>query len=275
MQEIIGAMFDSQLFWGVVTLILAAFAFSGKLSMSASNVLLVLAWIGGCFGIYRSPVLHDWYLTAGACLFLGSILAFTASWIQPLPIEKRGTLSVPSRDSGSDPERPDVHIFEVMLQISHNEEGNLLATGIAQVIRNLGKRPAMNVEVRMWLGYDTKPDMTGPPVISYSMSLLEPGPYNPARNHYTTYLSGAYGQQMQLDEGVNIFPAIGVGEPPPPPTPPPFGRRTYLMGTVAFDDSITGRHYSQTLCFEQPLGWPAGRSFNADGRIYAGMGNCK
>ena len=248
MHEIIGAL-DSQLLWGFVTLVLAAIAFSGKVSPGVSNVLLVVAWAVGCSGIYRSGVLHDWYSTAGTCLFLGGMLAFTASWIQPLPIEKQG----------SDPERPDVHIFDVRLQASHDEEGNLLTTSIAHVIRNLGKRSAMNVEVRMWLGYDTKPDMTGPPVISNSIGLLDSGPYDPARNNYTQYLS---------------LPTT-IGELKVPPTPPPFGRRTYLMGTVAFDDPITERHYSQTLCFEQPFGWPAGQSSDPSVQIFAGMANCK
>lgn len=85
----VGQLFDvldSQLFWGVVTLILAAFAFSGKLSMGASVVFLVLAWLVGCIGIYRSHVIEDWFTLVASCLFLGTLLAILAAWIQPLPI---------------------------------------------------------------------------------------------------------------------------------------------------------------------------------------------
>jgi hypothetical protein len=192
--------------------------------------------------------------------------------------EEQGTRRDPKNSiySGNDPERPDVHIVEADLEVRYDDDENLLiATGIPLIVRNLGKRTAINVEVRMWLGYDTKPDMVGPPVISYSISLLDPGPYNPALNKYTQYLTGASGRRMLFEEGKHAFPPQRVGEPPIPPTPPPFGRRTYLSGTVAFNDPLTERHYSQTVCFEQPFGWPEGRSSGAGGRIYAGMSRCK
>jgi len=90
MHAIISAALDSQLFWGVIALILAAIAFRGKLSVSASNILLVVAWVIVCYGIYRSNVVHDWYVMLGSWLLLGSALAFIASWIQPnLPLKKR------------------------------------------------------------------------------------------------------------------------------------------------------------------------------------------
>jgi hypothetical protein len=61
--------------------------------MSASNSLLVLAWMAGCYGIYRSAFLHDWYSTVGACLLFGSVLAFTASWLHPLSTVKEDETS--------------------------------------------------------------------------------------------------------------------------------------------------------------------------------------
>jgi hypothetical protein len=75
--------FDSQLFWGVITLILAAFAFSGKLSMGGSIIFLALAWVVGCIGIYRTEVIRDWYTMLAFWLFFGGILALLASWLQP------------------------------------------------------------------------------------------------------------------------------------------------------------------------------------------------
>ncbi|HEY3303464.1 MAG TPA: hypothetical protein VGL70_08015 [Candidatus Binatia bacterium] len=83
------AAMDSQLFWGFIGLFLASIALSGKLSMNASYIFLVLAWIVGCFGIYRSGVFSDWHMLLGVWLLLGSALAFTGSWLQPaIPLAK-------------------------------------------------------------------------------------------------------------------------------------------------------------------------------------------
>ena len=200
-------------------------------------------------------------------------------WMRAIDKYREQRAAEPASDaSRTDPERPDVHFFDVKLQINYDEEGNLLATSIAQVIRNLGKRTAIKVEVRMWLGYDAKPDMSGPPpVINYSIPFLEPGPYDPARNNYTTYLSGGWAK-FPRDAGTAILPPFrlsGQGPHTVPPTPPPFGRKTYLIGSLAFDDSLTGRHYNHEVCFEQPFGWPEGRIFGGDGRMAAPISRCE
>ena len=118
----------------------------------------------------------------------------------------------------------------------------------------------------MWLGYDTKPDMTGVPAISDSMALLDAGPYDPVHKNYTHYLSGGW-TRITREPGSPPF-EVAVQ-----PTPPPFGRKTYLVGTVAFGDALTKRRYDQTVCFEQPSGWP-----NAQGLgvvVQAEMNPCK
>jgi len=85
-QQLFSAL-ESQLFWGVIGLILAAIAISGKLSMGVSALLLVLAWGIGCIGIYRIEAIRDWYLMIALCLSLGATLAFLGAWLQPpLPI---------------------------------------------------------------------------------------------------------------------------------------------------------------------------------------------
>lgn len=78
-----GIAMDSQLFWGIVTLVLAAVAFNPKVSMNASNLLLALAWFAGCFGIYRSGVVLNWYQVVAIWFVFGSALAMLASWLQP------------------------------------------------------------------------------------------------------------------------------------------------------------------------------------------------
>lgn len=89
MYDFFGAAMDSQLLWGFIGLFLASIALSGKLSISASYIFLLVAWIVGCFGIYRSGLFSDWHMLLGVWLFLGSALAFTGSWLQPsIPLAK-------------------------------------------------------------------------------------------------------------------------------------------------------------------------------------------
>lgn len=78
-----GAVMDSQLFWGLVTLVLAAVAFSPRISVNASTLLLCVAWVVGCFGIYRTGLLSDWRHMVAAWLFFGGTLAMFAAWLQP------------------------------------------------------------------------------------------------------------------------------------------------------------------------------------------------
>jgi hypothetical protein len=62
-------------------LLLAAFAASGRLSMSLSNFLLAAAFFVGCFGIYRSG--KGIRSSIIPCLLLGIILTSISWWIQP------------------------------------------------------------------------------------------------------------------------------------------------------------------------------------------------
>jgi hypothetical protein len=78
---------ESQLFWGVIGLILAAIAMTGKLSMGASALLLVIAWVFGCIGIYRIEEIRNWYVTIGLWFSLGAALAFLAAWLHPSVLE--------------------------------------------------------------------------------------------------------------------------------------------------------------------------------------------
>ena len=114
MQALASAVLDSQLFWGVVTLLLAAFAFSPKVPMNMSNVLLGLAWLVGCFGMYRSAMFRDWYILIAACLFFGGALALIAFFIQPaLPITSSQPDLRTDNQQTKSPEMPDLHFREV------------------------------------------------------------------------------------------------------------------------------------------------------------------
>jgi hypothetical protein len=74
---------DSQLFWGFVGLVLAAVAMSGKLSMEASALLLAVAWVLGCIGLYRIEAIRDWYTMTALWFSLGAALAFLGASLQP------------------------------------------------------------------------------------------------------------------------------------------------------------------------------------------------
>lgn len=65
----------------IVALVLAAVAISGRFSVTASNVILVLALLVGCFGIFQSGwIVH---LNIICCLILGIALTLISWWIQP------------------------------------------------------------------------------------------------------------------------------------------------------------------------------------------------
>ncbi|MEW6616685.1 MAG: hypothetical protein AB1401_14620 [Thermodesulfobacteriota bacterium] len=73
--------FNSPITWGIIALILAAVTFSGRLSVNFSNVLLILAFLLGCFGISR--IEQGMHLSIIMCLFLGIILTSISWWIKP------------------------------------------------------------------------------------------------------------------------------------------------------------------------------------------------
>src|SRR5438270_364677 len=54
--SIIDALLSSPIFWGVIALVLAAIALSGKFSVNAAKVLLVCAGCAAIYGVYRSGV---------------------------------------------------------------------------------------------------------------------------------------------------------------------------------------------------------------------------
>jgi hypothetical protein len=71
----------SPITWGVVGLIIAAIAFSGMVSMNISYILLFLAFLVGCFGIFR--IGKRIVIRIIWCLLLGIGLALIAYWIKP------------------------------------------------------------------------------------------------------------------------------------------------------------------------------------------------
>jgi hypothetical protein len=77
------AVFNSNIFWGVITLILAALGLSGRLSMKLAEFVLVLAWGLGCFGLWRSGLPRDPKLMGSMCLGLASVLLLLAYWMIP------------------------------------------------------------------------------------------------------------------------------------------------------------------------------------------------
>ena len=63
---------------------------AGKLSVSLSNVLLIVAFGVGCFGIYRSHLgIHS---TIIFCFLLGVVLTSISWWIQPTANKEKGAL---------------------------------------------------------------------------------------------------------------------------------------------------------------------------------------
>jgi len=67
--------------WGVITLILAALAGSGRFGVNLSNILLIFAFLVGCFGIFRST--YGIHISIILSLSLGIILTLISWWIYP------------------------------------------------------------------------------------------------------------------------------------------------------------------------------------------------
>jgi hypothetical protein len=82
----------SPITWGVVGLIIAAIAFSGMVSMNISYILLFLAFLVGCFGIFRAE--KKMLISAMFCLFLGTSLALISYLIKPTQIKQLTTPGV-------------------------------------------------------------------------------------------------------------------------------------------------------------------------------------
>lgn len=89
--ESVEAFFSHSIVWGIITLLLAAAAFSGRLSMTAANVCVVAAWLTGIFGIYRVLAVFNWAYVPHLLftLFLASIWGFAlyafSLWLVVLP----------------------------------------------------------------------------------------------------------------------------------------------------------------------------------------------
>lgn len=70
-----------------ITLILTAIAYSGRVNVTISVILLFLAFLNGSFGIFRSS-LRGYHRFIG-CLILGIGLAVVLWWIQPNPLQPK------------------------------------------------------------------------------------------------------------------------------------------------------------------------------------------
>ena len=65
----------------LLALVLAAFAASGRISINLSNILLILAFLLGCFEIFRLE--QEIHLRIILCLLSGIVLTSISWWIQP------------------------------------------------------------------------------------------------------------------------------------------------------------------------------------------------
>ena len=146
---------------------------------------VVLLWLYYILTTRRvTTQLNSWRMKVP--MFVVEILVFliggafcVGAFILARPVDKSDSTQLEA-----DRERADVHIVQANLVIEHDEDGQLTATGIRLVIRNLGKRAALNVLVRLWLGYDNKPEMTGPVAVWDSINVLDPGPYNAGHDDF-------------------------------------------------------------------------------------------
>lgn len=84
------------LVWGVVTLVMAAIALSGRLSIGAAYIVLVFAWALGSFGVWRSGLLHSPALKIGLSVVLGAALILLSLWLRPITDKAEVRSSPPS-----------------------------------------------------------------------------------------------------------------------------------------------------------------------------------
>ena len=86
------ALLVSPITWGVVALILGAIALSGRLSLSAANAMLIVAWAAAGFGVYRAEaVLHlPWILRSLLTMLAASVFGigfyYLSAWLTPRPV---------------------------------------------------------------------------------------------------------------------------------------------------------------------------------------------
>ena len=90
----ISMLLQSPITWGVVALGFAAIAISGRFSVTLSNIILVIAFFVGCFGIYRSGL--NVYFLIIFCLLLAAMLVFVSWWINPNLHKEQSTQEIPS-----------------------------------------------------------------------------------------------------------------------------------------------------------------------------------
>ncbi len=97
--EKIYALISNPILWGFIALVLAAIAMSGKLSVAFSNLLIVVAFALGCFGIYRLG--QGLHFTIILCLVLGGLLTLVSWWIAPT----QKITSLPAATEVQEPEK--------------------------------------------------------------------------------------------------------------------------------------------------------------------------
>jgi len=204
-----------------------------------------------------------------------AILALGGAWL----FNDRAPAQAPDAKEAIDTERADVRIAESSLFIEHDDRRKLTATGVRLRARNLGRRPALDVYVRLWLGYGGKPNTTVPPQISARVAnVLDPGPDDPKRDVWV-YLSGAFDVRRR-GPGTYISAPVRFPAFVPPGTPvvaapvlPPLGA-VYLEGTLTFKDSLTRTEFTETPCFRHSSGWHVG-SFSDEGLVQSQLERCE
>lgn len=97
----IDGFLGSPITWGVIGLILAAIAFSGRLSVYGANITLGAAWLVGCYGIYRSDLARDPRVLIVFCALLAIPLALLSYWFTPTHSQPAQAPSIQSSDSPS------------------------------------------------------------------------------------------------------------------------------------------------------------------------------
>lgn len=151
-------------------------------------------------------------------------------------------------DVALDAVRADVRVLGAAFVLSHDSDGLPIETGIKIEFRNLGKRPAVNVLVRLWLAYVERPKLHGASTIWYRLPVVDP-----------STVAQAFTQILETKQD----------DTPIPPRPK---GSAYLIGTVEFDDPPSLKHYSNAVCFERAFGWIEGQS--STGQFTMPFGPC-